>query len=297
MPNEIERPAASAAASTPAAAVLSRREAIQRVGAMLGGVALIGGSSLLAACERGERPAAVADGNYQPVGAFSAADVAMLDEVADTILPTTAKSPGAKAAATGPFMALMVTDTYHAPKQQVFRDGLRKIDDATRKAANVSFMEATPAQRLAVLTAIDREQKDYMDALGKAQLAAAKRSGQTETGPGAPPEGTSQTQGPAAAAAGKKAQGDSADQHLADQRQENAGTGDVASGAMASDAPPHYFRMMKELALLGYFTSEVVGKLPTTISGHQTQRYVDTPGRFDPCLPYVKGTPALLPHA
>ena len=55
--------------------------------------------------------------------------------------------------------------------------------------------------------------------------------------------------------------------------------------------------MIKELTLLGYFTSEVVGKLPTNVSGKTTQRYVDTPGRFDPCLPYTKGTPALLPHA
>ncbi len=291
MPNEFEQ----SAGESPA--VISRREAIQRVSALLGGAALVGGSSLLAACERGERPAAVANGAYKPVGAFSADDVAMLDEIADTILPTTAKSPGAKAAATGPFMALMVTDTYRAPKQQVFRDGLRKIDDATRKAANVGFMQATPAQRLAVLTELDREQKTYMDALGKAQEEAAKHGKQTATGPGAPPEGTSQTQGPAAVAAGKKAQGDSADQHLADQRQENAGTGDVASGAMAADAPPHYFRMMKELALLGYFTSETVGRLKTNVSGAPTDRYVDTPGRFDPCLPYVKGTPALLPHA
>ncbi|GJG86933.1 hypothetical protein tb265_21140 [Gemmatimonadetes bacterium T265] len=289
MPNEIERPGVPAA--------ISRREAIQRVSALLGGAALVGGSSLLAACERGDRPAAVADGNYKPVGAFSADDVAMLDEVADTILPTTAKSPGAKAAGTGPFMALMVTDTYKAPKQQVFRDGLRKIDDATRKAANVTFMQATPAQRLAVLTQLDREQKAYMDALGKAQEEAAKKGQQVATGPGAPPEGSSAQTGPAAAAAGKKAQGDSADQHLSDQRQENAGTGDVASGSMAADAPPHYFRMMKELALLGYFTSETVGRLKTNVSGKPTERYVDTPGRFDPCLPYVKGEPALLPHA
>ncbi len=289
MPNDMQQPASPSA--------ISRREAIQRVSALLGGAALVGGTSLLAACERGDRPAAVADGKYQPVGAFSADEVAMLDEVADTILPTTAKSPGAKAAGTGPFMALMVTDTYRAPKQQVFRDGLRKIDDATRKVANVTFMQATPAQRLAVLTQLDREQKTYMDALGKAQAEAAKHSHMVATGPGAPPEGSSAQTGPAAAAAGKKAQGDSADQNLVDQRQENVGTGDAASGAMAADAPPHYFRMMKELALLGYFTSETVGRLKTDVEGKSMERYIDTPGRFDANVPYTQGTPALLPHA
>lgn len=263
---------------------ITRREAVRRVGALLGGVAFVGGGALLSACERGDRPAAVANGNYKAVGDFSAEDVALLDEIADTILPTTAKSPGAKAAATGPFMALMVTDTYREPQQKAFREGLRKVDEATKKAANVGFLEATPAQRLAVLTQLDREQKTYMDARGKAQAAAAKRGKRVATGPQAPPEGTS-----ALETAGKEAAGDSADKNLSDQRQENAGTGDIASGAAAADAPPHYFRMMKELALLGFFTSE--------IGYTKAMRYVESPGRYEPCAPYTPGQTAWAPHA
>ena len=290
MANETESRAPGA---TPGA--ISRREAVLRVGALLGGVAFVGGTSLLAACERGDRPAAVADGKYQKVGDFSAEDVALLDEIADTILPRT-RTPGAKDAGVGPFMALMVTDSYRAPQQKTFKDGMRKVNEAAKKAANVDFMQATPQQRLAVLTELDREAKAYMDRRDQVIKAAAERGQRTATGPQAPPEGTSQGQA-SAAAAGKKAAGDSADKNLPDQRQENAGTGDAASGVMAADAPPHYFRMMKELALLGYFTSEPVGRLNTNISGKTTQRYVDTPGRYDPCLPYVKGEAAVLPHA
>lgn len=276
MSNELETPAQ-----------LSRREAVRRVAALLGGVAFVGGTSLLEACSRGDRPEAVADGKYKQVGKFSAEQVALLDEIADTILPTTAKSPGAKAAAAGPFMALMVTDSYREPQQRVFMDGLAKVDEATKKAANVGFLQATPQQRLAVLTALDQEQKAYMDRRAKVQEAAAKRGRRADTGPQAPPEGTSQQQ--AAARAGREAQGDSADKNLSDQRQENAGTGDVASGAMAEDAPPHYFRMMKELAMLGFFTSEV---------GYtKAMRYVESPGRFDPCVPYKAGEPSWAPHA
>ena len=50
------------------------------------------------------------------------------------------------------------------------------------------------------------------------------------------------------------------------------------------DAPRHFFRMMKELALLGYFTSE--------IGYTQAMRYVETPGRFDHCAPYEPGEKA-----
>ncbi len=46
----------------------------------------------------------------------------------------------------------------------------------------------------------------------------------------------------------------------------------------------HYFRMMKELTLLGYFTSE--------IGSTQALRYVERPGSYDGCTDYKKGDKA-----
>ena len=197
-------------------ASIDRREAIRRVSAMLGGVAFVGGSALLTACEQERAPVTAAG-----VGPFTPQDVAFLDEVADTILPET-KTPGAKAAKTGAFMALMVTDCYKESDQKIFRDGMKQLDDVSRKASNKSFMDATPQERLTLLESIDKEQKKYMD----------------------------------------------------DRKQ---------------GAPSHYFRMMKELAMLGYFTSE--------IGYTQAMRYAESPGRFDPCLPYQKGELSWAPHA
>ncbi len=196
------------------AQAIDRREAIRRVTALLGGVALVSGTGLLEASERvlSPRRAAV---TRQGVGTFTAQDVALLDEVADTILPET-KTPGAKAAQTGAFMALMVTDTYSERNQGVFRDGMQKLNAA-------SFMTLTPAQRLALLEQLDREQKAYMDA----------RRG--------------------------------------------------------NDTPPHFFRLMKELTLFGYFTSE--------IGCTQALRYVEAPGSFEPCVPYTPGERAWAGHA
>ena len=240
--------------------LINRREAIRRVSALLGGVAFVGGSSLLTACEQAKAPSGEAPGK------FSAEDIAYLDEIAETILPAT-KTPVAKAAKTGAFMALMVTDSYDAKQQKIFRDGMGTIDAASKKANNLGFMAATPAQRLAVLTAFDREQKVYTD-----QREAADRKLK-----GLPPMSTETAAPPA-------------DPHLPDERKE-VGVGTEASGvvAVAADAPPHFFRMMKDLALLGFFTSEV---------GYtKVQRYVESPGRFDPCLPYTAGEPAWAPHA
>jgi Gluconate 2-dehydrogenase subunit 3 len=207
---------------------INRRDAIRCVSALLGGAAFVGGRRLLAACERASFSLKEAT-----LGDFTAADIAFLDEVAETILPAT-KTPGAKAAKTGAFMALMVTDCYSPAEQKAFREGMRKVDDAARKANGHSFMAATPLQRTAVLTALDREQKRVMDA--------------------------------------------------------QKGVIDAREAAASVDRPAqHYFRMMKELALLGYFTSE--------IGCTKVMRYVESPGRFDPCTPYAPGEPAWATHA
>ena len=45
--------------------------------------------------------------------------------------------------------------------------------------------------------------------------------------------------------------------------------------------PSHYFRMVKELTLLGFFTSE--------IGATKVLRYIESPGRYDGNVPYKKG--------
>src|SRR5467141_4766876 len=119
--------------------MMNRREAIKQVTAMLGGVVFVG-SDLLTAVEHAH---ARVTASRKQIGAFTTQDVALLDEVADTILPET-KTPGAKAAHTGAFMAVMVTDTYDDGQQAIFRDGIQKLNEA-------SFMTKSPGQRWAFL--------------------------------------------------------------------------------------------------------------------------------------------------
>jgi hypothetical protein len=248
---------------------IDRREAIKRVSVMLGGVAFVGGTNLLTACGKADAPARETAAAAPPAP-FTTQEIAYLDEIAETILPQT-RTPGAKAAKTGAFMALMVTDGYSPADQRIFRDGMQAVNAATQAAHKVEFMAATPEQRLAVLTQLDREQKRHMDARDAA--TRAKR--------GLPPV-------PVPAEAGEA--GKEGDAYLSDQRQENAATGKAnPAPAITADSPAHYFRMMKELALLGYFTSE--------IGCTQAQRYEETPGKWEPCTPYTKGEPAWAPHA
>ena len=147
---------------------ISRREAIQRVTVLLGGVALVDGERVLAAMAAQETAVAQATAAAQGVGTFTAAEVAFLDEIAETILPET-NTPGAKAARTGAFMALMVTDAYTPRHQQIFRDGMRQMDEACQREYGASFIQARPEQRLALLQRIDAERQAELDALDKLQ--------------------------------------------------------------------------------------------------------------------------------
>jgi hypothetical protein len=192
--------------------LLTRREAILRVSALLGGATLIGQSAFLAGCTSAPRSSA---------NLFSESDVALLDEIADTILPPT-KTPGAKAAGVGPFIAMMVADTYDPNEQRVFVEGLAALEDESRAQNGGDFVASSPAQRVALLERLDREAIEYM-----------RRPG--------------------------------------------------------AEGRPHYFRLIKELTLLGYFTSE--------IGCTQALRYAETPGRFDPCVTYTAGEKAWASHA
>jgi hypothetical protein len=198
--------------------LISRREAILRVSAMLGGVALVGQSAMLAGCAA--QPAGDS-GREAANTIFRQSDIELLDEIAETILPETG-TPGAKAAGVGPFIAMMVTDTYYADDQQIFTEGLKDLQTRSLVRYGAHFQVVTVAQRLALIEELDAEQHFYMQ-------------------------------------------------------------------TRADDAPTHYFRMIKELSLLGYFTSE--------IGYTQAMRYMETPGRFDPCASYEDGDTIWAPHA
>ena len=51
----------------------------------------------------------------------------------------------------------------------------------------------------------------------------------------------------------------------------------------------HWLGITRKLALHAYFTSE--------LGLTQAMRYVESPGRYDPCVPYAAGEKSWAPHA
>jgi hypothetical protein len=186
---------------------MDRREALNRVGLLLGGT-IIGAEFFLSGC----KPASSIDTQ----DLFNKDTTTFLNEVGETILPETS-TPGAKAANVGGFMALMVKDCYAADDQKVFKKGLKELDDASIKKFNKVFIEADTKQRTDLLTQLDKEQAEYNKKKKK-------------------------------------------------------------------EEPNHYFTMIKQLTLLGYFTSEV--------GCTKAMRYLPVPGKYDGNYPYKKGDKA-----
>ena len=187
---------------------MDRREAISRVAWLLGGTVIGANVFLESGCKTSKTKDVAA--------LFSPENVALFNEISDTILPETS-TPGAKAANVGAFIPVMVRDCYEEKDQKVFLDGLDKLQAASNKKNGKDFMESSPAERTALLIELDNEQKAYMK--------------------------------------DKK-----------------------------PDDPNHYFRMLKELSLLGFFTSEV--------GATKALRYVQVPGKYDGDYPYKKGDKA-----
>jgi hypothetical protein len=211
---------------------MDRRELLKQIAILTGGV-VIGGEVFLTGCKTGAKT---------EVG-FTVENIALLDEVGETILPTT-QTPGAKAAKIGEFMKVIVNDCYEEKDQNIFHDGIVKLQDACKKETGKTFTECTAAERTTFLTKLDKEASDNQKK--KWEWERKKRE---------------------------------AEQKENQQKQQmDKGEKDPIQD---DEVYTHYFTMMKQLTLWGYFTSKegVMGAL----------RYVPVPGRFEGCIDYKKG--------
>ena len=81
-----------------------------------------------------------------------ASDQALMEEIADTLLPTTASSPGAKAAGTGAAMNMILSDCYKPADQRAVTDGLARF----RAGAN-NFLGLSRAERETFVRSVGKE--------------------------------------------------------------------------------------------------------------------------------------------
>jgi Gluconate 2-dehydrogenase subunit 3 len=201
----------------------SRRDLLKTIALLTGG-AVIGGSLFMQGCKSNGGKAL----NLSP------AMLALLDEIGETIIPTT-DTAGAKAAQIGKFMNTMVSDCYTSDEQKTFSTGINGFEDACKKLHTKSFTECTAEQRKTFLVSLEKEAKDYdkkIDEENKKEKEAAKAKG-------------------------------------------------WQANLDFKNKPRHYYSMLKQLTLMGYFSSEI-GMTKAKI-------YTPVPTKYDGAYPYKAG--------
>ena len=134
---------------------MNRREALKAATALLGGV-LATASGGLTACAPEPRQAAS--------GVLTADDRALMEEIADTLLPTTAASPGAKAAGAGAAIDLLLTDCYEPEAQRRVLGGLKEFGAMCERRCGRGFASLPRAERERLLRELDAEAQQAGDA-------------------------------------------------------------------------------------------------------------------------------------
>ncbi|HEV2017647.1 MAG TPA: gluconate 2-dehydrogenase subunit 3 family protein [Gemmatimonadaceae bacterium] len=127
---------------------MNRREAVKAATALVGGV-LITSNGFLIACSRD---------SSKPAGkVLTIDDQSLIEEIADTLLPTTPSSPGAKAAGAGAAINLLLSDCYEQDAQDRVVNGLKEFRQMCRKRCGDSFASLPQKEREKVLREIDAE--------------------------------------------------------------------------------------------------------------------------------------------
>jgi hypothetical protein len=206
---------------------ITRREAVTRTALLLGGtlaashISGVGGDAWLRAATPGWR-----------AGTLTAEQSELAATIAEHIIPAT-NTPGARAAGVDRFIDAMLTDYYKSDERARFLQGLADLDARSQKEHGAPFLKTTPAQQVALLTAMDAESYPPQRVLEKAEPLNAERARmrdslarQSSTGP-----------------------------TVSDPTRPSA-DGGGGEAARREAERGWFFRRVKELTLLGYYTSE-----------------------------------------
>lgn len=221
--------------------LIDRREALRRTALVLGGlVSAPTVAAFLAGCETPPE----GEAGWTP-RALTGAQGALVATVAEHIIPAT-DTPGARAAGVHRFIDTMLAEYYSAAERAAFLAGLADVDRRARDARGKPFVALSAAEQRDVLTALDHEAY-----AGPAAAPASRASGER----------------------GQEAERGRTENATADSRKPGP--------AVARPQPRqrHFFRTMKELTLLGYYTSQA--------GATQELKYARVPGRFEGCVPFA----------
>lgn len=218
---------------------ITRREAVRRTALLLGGaISAPTLAGVLAGCG-GDR--------LGPGGRIlTGRQLATVGEIAEHIIPET-ETPGAKAVGVDRFIDEMLAVYYPEEERALFLAGLADVDERALLAHGRPFLDCTSEEQLELLLELDRE--SFAPARPAEPPAADVRERLDGGGSPLPPE----------------AESDSIRWIHGEARRQDG-----------RSLP--FFRTMKELTVVGYYTSEVGATVEL--------RHEAVPGRWEGCVPF-----------
>jgi gluconate 2-dehydrogenase subunit 3-like protein len=91
---------------------------------------------------------------------LTSAELALLDELTELIIPADEHSPGARAAGVAGYIDGRLAESLEPEWQALWRSGLRAVDDLSAERHGKPFLQATPDQRAEVLTRMAAGESD-----------------------------------------------------------------------------------------------------------------------------------------
>ncbi|HKG08261.1 MAG TPA: gluconate 2-dehydrogenase subunit 3 family protein [Pedobacter sp.] len=223
---------------------MDRREAVKNMAFLMGGA--LSATTIGIFLEGCNSPSTKTNGSL-----FTEGQLKLIAEVADIIIPDT-DTPGAKAAGVGPFIALMIKDCYPEDAQKAFLKGLEDLESQSEDQFKKSFLEISVEQRRQLVGKLRDQTVLQMKA--EQEILDKQKEADLENKKTNPEKAKSQT--------------------------ENAGVISI----LPKDKPatePRFFAIVRDLTLLGYFTSET--------GATKALEYVYIPGRYDGCVDLKPG--------
>jgi hypothetical protein len=99
-------------------------------------------------------------GGGQALKFFSHDEFAMLDELTELIIPSDDHSPGARAAGVAAYLDARLAESVEEGSKKQWHEGLKRIDALTHEMHGKPFLEATPDERVSVLSHTAKNEKN-----------------------------------------------------------------------------------------------------------------------------------------
>lgn len=93
-------------------------------------------------------------------GAFSLAEVNMINEIGEIIIPIT-DTPGAKAAGVGEFIAVVVQDCFSEKEKKEFKATLEDINSVCNESFGYGFLKCKANERLTLVSKMEEGHGGY----------------------------------------------------------------------------------------------------------------------------------------